>query len=117
MIDISVERGGYILSTDRDKLDFVTVHQWLSTDTYWATGRSLEVVKASIANSLPFGIFLRGPPEFRREQVAFARAITDYCFVQSSKNSHEQVHLHIYPIYMSPKHIAIKASDDSSWRK
>jgi hypothetical protein len=81
---ISVERGdGYMLSTDRDKLDFVTIHQWLSTDTYWATGRSLEVVKASIANSLPFGIFFEGSPEQAREQVAFARAITDYCSFQS----------------------------------
>jgi hypothetical protein len=86
-IDVSVESGDhYIMSTDRDKLDFVTIHQWLSTDAYWAMGRSLEVVKASIANSLPFGIFLRGPPEQPQEQVAFARAITDYCSFKSIKN-------------------------------
>jgi hypothetical protein len=53
-MNIFIERGDYILSTDRDKFDVVKIHQWLSTDTYWATGRCLEVVKVSIANSLPF---------------------------------------------------------------
>jgi hypothetical protein len=116
-MNTSIERGDYILSTDRDKLDFATIHQWLSTDTYWAMRRPLEVVKASIANSLPFGIFLRGPPEQPEEQVAFARAITDYCLFPSFENPNDQVPLHTYPMYTSPEPIGIKASVDSSWKK
>src|SRR6267378_7386119 len=68
----SWERGDYSISTDRFRLNVDLIHEFLSHTSYWATGRSLEVVERSIENSLPFGIY-KGD-----EQVGFARVVTDY---------------------------------------
>jgi GNAT superfamily N-acetyltransferase len=65
-------RDDYIISTDRSKLDLHLIHNFISTESYWAVGRSQEVVARSIENSLPFGIY-RGD-----EQIGFARVVTDY---------------------------------------
>jgi GNAT superfamily N-acetyltransferase len=64
-------RGEYVISTDKNRLDLVAVHSYLST-SYWAAGISLEIVKKSIEHSLNFGVY-RG-----EQQVGFARVITDY---------------------------------------
>ena len=64
---------GFELSDDPARLDLDRVHHWLSTDTYWATGRPAEVVRAAVAGSLPFGIYRPGDGR----QVAFARVVTD----------------------------------------
>jgi GNAT superfamily N-acetyltransferase len=66
------QRGEYSISTDRSRLNLDLIHNYLSTETYWATGRSREVVERSIENSLSFGIYKAG------EQVGFARIVTDY---------------------------------------
>jgi GNAT superfamily N-acetyltransferase len=66
------QRGEYSISTDRSRLNLDLIHDYLSNNTYWATGRSRDVVKRSIENSLPFGIY-KG-----NVQVGFARIVTDY---------------------------------------
>ena len=66
------ECGVYLISTDRSLLNIELIHEYLSNTSYWATGRSLEVVQRSIENSLPFGIYKGG------EQVGFGRVVTDY---------------------------------------
>ena len=71
MID-SWERGEYLITTDRSRLDVDLIHSFLSTQTYWAVGRSVEVVKRSIDNSFCFGIYRAS------EQVGFARVVTDF---------------------------------------
>ena len=71
MIDIW-QRGDYEISTDRARLDIELIHDYLSNQSYWAAGRSREVVARSIENSLPFGIY-KGV-----DQVGFARVVTDY---------------------------------------
>jgi GNAT superfamily N-acetyltransferase len=71
MID-SWERGEYLITTDRSRLDVDLIHSFLSTQTYWAVGRSVEVVKRSIDNSFCFGIYRAN------EQVGFARLVTDF---------------------------------------
>jgi GNAT superfamily N-acetyltransferase len=48
------------------------VHRWLSTDAYWAVGRSRETVARAVAGSLNFGVY---HPD--GTQVAFARVVTD----------------------------------------
>jgi ribosomal protein S18 acetylase RimI-like enzyme len=63
---------GYLLSDDRDRIDVDVVHRWLSTESYWATGRSLETMRAALAGSVPIGVYA---PDGR--QVGFARAVTD----------------------------------------
>ena len=62
----------YLISTDRNRLDIDLIHQTLSTQAYWALGRSREVVERAWQNSLPFGIY-------RDDQLlGFARVVTDY---------------------------------------
>ena len=63
--------GEYSISTDRARLNLDLIHNYLSSESYWASGRSRQVVERSIENSLPFGIY-QG-----HEQVGFARAISD----------------------------------------
>lgn len=65
-------RDEYLISTDRSKLDLSLIHNFLSTESYWAIGRAPEIVARSIENSLPFGIY-RGDV-----QIGFARIVTDY---------------------------------------
>jgi GNAT superfamily N-acetyltransferase len=71
----SWERGYYQISTDRSRLNLDLIHDFLSHNTYWATGRSREVVQRSIENSLPFGIYQEN------DQVGFARVVTDYATI------------------------------------
>jgi GNAT superfamily N-acetyltransferase len=63
---------GFYVSTDKSKLDLELIHRFLNNDSYWARGRSREVVRKSIENSLCFGVFNA------KDQVGFARVVTDY---------------------------------------
>jgi GNAT superfamily N-acetyltransferase len=65
-----VEHDGYVVSTDRGRLDLSAVHRFLST-TYWSPGLPLDVLEKAVANSLVFGLYRS------EEQVGFARVITD----------------------------------------
>ena len=71
MSNIEFNRGNYLISTDRDRLDVEFVHDYLCNHSYWAQGRPLEVVQKSIANSLCFGVYDGD------QQVGFARMVTD----------------------------------------
>ncbi|MFF7257240.1 GNAT family N-acetyltransferase [Streptomyces microflavus] len=62
----------YAIDTDPDRLDIGLVHHWLSTDAFWALGRSRDTVERSIRGSLNFGVY--GPDG---AQVAYARVVTD----------------------------------------
>lgn len=63
----------YEISTDPARLDAARVHRWLSTDAYWALGRSREKQDRAIAGSLNFGAYDTGSGE----QVGYARVVTD----------------------------------------
>lgn len=65
------EKEGYLISTDRARLDMAVIHQYLSEESYWARNIPLEVVKRSIDHSLCFGLY------HHEKQVGFARLITD----------------------------------------
>jgi GNAT superfamily N-acetyltransferase len=64
---------GYLLSDDPDRIDIDRVHRWLSTDAYWALGRSRETVVQAFRASTPFGVYT----ERNGTQVAVARVVTD----------------------------------------
>ncbi|KUJ69531.1 GCN5 family acetyltransferase [Streptomyces albus subsp. albus] len=70
---ITNREDGYELSTDPDRVDVDLVHHWLSTDAYWALGRSRETVERSIRGSLNFGVYGADG-----SQVAHARVVTDW---------------------------------------
>lgn len=59
------------ISSDPNRLDVALIHRWLSEESYWARGRSMELVQRSIANSLCFGVYHGG------RQIGFARVVTD----------------------------------------
>jgi len=64
--------GQYLICTDPARLDIAMIHGYLSSSAYWAMGRPLDVVRRSIENSLPFGVY-KG-----QVQIGFARVVTDY---------------------------------------
>ena len=66
------KKNDYEISTDLSRLDLDVIHDYLSNESYWASGRAREVIARSIENSLPFGIYQGG------RQVGFARIVTDY---------------------------------------
>lgn len=61
----------YTISTEKTRLDLALIHRVLSL-SYWAEGRTLETVGASVDGSLCFGVY------GAEAQVGFARVITDY---------------------------------------
>lgn len=65
--------GNYKISTDKSKLDLNTIHDYLTNRSYWAPGRSYEIVKQSIENSLCFGVY-----DNSDKLIGFARIVTDY---------------------------------------
>jgi GNAT superfamily N-acetyltransferase len=68
---VEYQRDGYLISTDRARLDLELIHEFLSRSTYWAQGRPTTIVQRSIENSLCFGVY-KGA-----QQVGFARVVTD----------------------------------------
>ena len=60
------------IDTDKDRLDILLIHHFLSNHAYWAKGRSMEKVKRSIDNSLCFGVYVDNV------QAGFARVVSDY---------------------------------------
>ncbi|THV32144.1 GNAT family N-acetyltransferase [Glycomyces paridis] len=66
-----MDTDAYEISSDPDRLDRDWIHRVISTDTYWATGRTREDMDRAIDHSLPYGVY-----EGDR-QVAFARLVTD----------------------------------------
>jgi GNAT superfamily N-acetyltransferase len=65
-------RDTYLISTDNQRLDVELIHRFLSTSSYWAEGRPLEIVQRSLEHSLNFGVYSED------QQVGFARLVTDY---------------------------------------
>jgi GNAT superfamily N-acetyltransferase len=60
------------ISTDATELDVELIHRFLSEDSHWARGVSIELVRKSMSHSLCFGGFVGAA------QVAFGRVVTDY---------------------------------------
>lgn len=63
----------YRFSSDRAEMDRHQIHAWLSTQAYWALGRTRAVQDAAMDASVNFGMF----DEQTGRQVAYARLVTD----------------------------------------
>ncbi|MFE6700237.1 GNAT family N-acetyltransferase [Streptomyces sp. NPDC057718] len=63
----------YEIDTDPDRVDIDLVHHWLSTDAFWALGRSRDLVERALRGSLNFGVY-----DGEGTQVAYARVVTDH---------------------------------------
>ena len=64
--------GGFLYSSDKEKLDVNYIHHYLSAESYWAKNIPIEIVEKSIDGSLCFGVY------YQEKQIGFARVITDY---------------------------------------
>lgn len=69
-------RCGFTISTDSEMLDVAMIHRFLSEETYWAPGRSRDIVERSIKYSLCFGVYCE--ESVTRPQVGFARVVSDF---------------------------------------
>ena len=63
----------YRTSAELSDMDLDLVHHWLSTDAYWALGRTRDNVERAARHSLNFGVFSADG-----SQVAYARVLTDH---------------------------------------
>jgi GNAT superfamily N-acetyltransferase len=63
-------KDDFLISTDKEKIDALYVHQFLSK-SYWAENIPLETIRRSIEGSLCFSVV------YLNHQVGFARVITD----------------------------------------
>lgn len=73
------KKGEFTIRTDKRFLDVGTIHHFLSEESYWAKGITLEKVASSIENSsICFGIYEGDPEAGQAKQVGFARALTDF---------------------------------------
>ncbi|GAB4577862.1 MAG: GNAT family N-acetyltransferase [Anaerolineales bacterium] len=70
MIHYLWEKSPYKLLTDPECVDFDFVTRQLAT-SYWASTCSQPQIEKSIANSIPFSLYLQ------EDQIGFARVITD----------------------------------------
>jgi ribosomal protein S18 acetylase RimI-like enzyme len=64
-------KDSFIVSDDINKIDIDAVHKFL-TNSYWAKGRTRELVAESIKSSFNIGLFQH------EKQIGFARIITDF---------------------------------------
>ena len=78
-------RGNYLISTDPKRLDLNGIYAFISR-SYWGIGRSKEVVKRALRNSLCFGVYEMDPVKVISlqdgdrigRQIGLARVVSDY---------------------------------------
>ena len=61
----------YVITEDPALIDAEVVHRWLSEESYWARGRTLQVVERSMTNSICLGALHDG------RLVGIARVVSD----------------------------------------
>jgi GNAT superfamily N-acetyltransferase len=67
--------GDYVVTDDVSRLDRDAVYEWLSTESYWAIGRTRAAFDRSIEHSLVFSLRYAGAGG--ETQAGFARVVTD----------------------------------------
>jgi GNAT superfamily N-acetyltransferase len=70
---IELRHGDHLISTDPARVDVGAVHQWLSEESYWAAGRSIDTQRRAIEHSA----LVVGAYDAAGAQVGFGRMVTD----------------------------------------
>ncbi len=70
---VECQRDGFVVSTDRARLDLHSAHEFLAGSSYWAKQIPFDTFARSVENSLCFGVYDSGGA-----QVGFARVISDF---------------------------------------
>lgn len=66
------QKGDFCIITDRNFMDVDAIHEFLSSQSYWAKGIPQKIVGRALRNCLPFGVFKD------EQQIGLARVVTDY---------------------------------------
>lgn len=69
---IEINFNGFIITTDKSKMDIAAIHEFLSTKAYWCLNIPRATVETAIQNSLCFGVY------HGKKQIGLARVITDF---------------------------------------
>lgn len=69
---MELRKNDFLISTDKEKLDRVLIHRFLSSESGWANGIKFETVNKAIENCLNFGVY------HENEQVGYAKVISDF---------------------------------------
>jgi GNAT superfamily N-acetyltransferase len=72
MTPVNIQYNGYLITTDKTKMQPTAIHKWLSAEAYWCKNIPFNVVKTAFDNSYCIGVLKDGV------QIAYARLITDY---------------------------------------
>lgn len=62
----------YLITTDKNKIDIVAIHDFLANISGWSNNILIDKVKVSIKSSLNFGLF------HKNKQIGYARVISDF---------------------------------------
>ena len=65
------KKDGFIISTDKSRLDMNVIFDYLSNRSYWAKGIRMDMVKRAAENSICFGVYEND------KQIGYARVVTD----------------------------------------
>ncbi|HLI93217.1 MAG TPA: GNAT family N-acetyltransferase [Puia sp.] len=65
-------KGAFSISTDPSRLDVRFIHDYLSKESYWATGMPMEKLVTAVEHSMNFGLY------HGDRQIGYARIVTDY---------------------------------------
>jgi GNAT superfamily N-acetyltransferase len=75
----SWKKDGFTISTDKQYLDTDVIHHFLSVDSYWAKGITMDKVQKAIEkSSICFGMYEGDPALGEARQIGFVRAVTDF---------------------------------------
>ena len=60
MTDVNINNNfdGYIISSNKEKIQFDVVYHFLDNESYWAKGIPTNTLRAAIANSICLGAYL-----------------------------------------------------------
>lgn len=72
MTELAIFKEDFCISTEKEKLDIDSIHEFLSKKAYWSLNIPKEVVVRAIEHSLCFGVY------HNQTQLGFARIISDF---------------------------------------
>lgn len=86
MKNLEAYKDNFFISSEKRLLNVEIIHQYLSTESYWAKNIPIEIVKKSIDGSCCFGLYeltteaneLNSIEPNIGSLIGFARVVTDY---------------------------------------
>lgn len=69
-------KDNFLISTDKDRLQFKRIHEFLSKEAYWSLEIPLDIVIKAAEGSWCFGLYDEAKVE--TPQIGYARIVSDY---------------------------------------